>query len=230
MKRFALIGIGLIAVLAACSTPNSSLPQPSAETTVQQVPTGEVSLEQLGQMTPEQIEKLDLEQLQDIDKKLDAEFAVSEAEFQSQALSIKANTYCGSYTGAIWPNADHTRKCALSIGAETYNTNVRFKFAGPNWSSDGCSTVPDYVFLNACRHHDFAYRNLPKYQQFRTDAMRLQADQRFYSNMKSRCEVRYSGLLNTPKRIYCKGVAYTYYVGVRTLGRPSYYGTTKLFP
>lgn len=226
LLQIGLVGLGLIALLAACSTPSSTLPQP--QDTTLQTPTGEITLDQLGKMTPEQIEQLNQGQLEAVNKKLDDEFAASEAEFRSDALVATATGYCGSYTGALWPNAAHTLKCAVNIGADNYVSSVRSKFSGPNWTSDGCSNVPDYVFLNACRHHDFAYRNLPKYGQFRTTATRLKADQKFYSNMVARCEARFSRF--NPSRYVCKGVAYTYYVGARNLGISSYYGTTKLFP
>jgi hypothetical protein len=238
MKRYPLIAIAMIAALAACSTPNSSVPTdvtPTTETitTPTTVPTGEITLEQLGKMTPEQIEKLSPEQLAGVGKLVDADVASVEAglklpEVASGNLSAQAASNCGSYTYPAWPNAELTRKCALNINYKQYVEKVRFWYNGPDWSSDGCSSVPDYVFLDPCRHHDFAYRNMPKYNQFRTALFRKQADDRFYSNMKSRCEERYSWW--DPRRSYCKGVAYTYYKGVRLLGANSYYGTLVLYP
>jgi hypothetical protein len=236
MKRYPLIAIAMIATLAACSTPNSSVPQdakPAEAVEAPAAPFKDPVLAEVAKMTPEQIEALSPEKLADIEKRVDADVAKIEAELPalekgSGNLSAQSAADCGSYTPPAWPNAALTRKCALAIDYNTYVKKVRFSYFGPDWSSDGCSTVPDYVFLDVCRHHDFAYRNLPKYGQFRNATLRKLADDKFYFNMIARCKERYSWW--DPRRTYCKAVASSYYGGVRVGGISAYYGTRQLYP
>jgi Prokaryotic phospholipase A2 len=231
MKRYPLIAIA-IAMLVACSTPNSNLPDTTTVTSVQ-TPTTEITLERLGKMTPEQIEKLSPEQLADIEKKVDTDVAKIEAtlpalETGNGQLSAQAASNCGSYVSPAWPNAALTKKCAIYNGYKYYETYIYNTFYGPDWKDDGCSTVPDYVFLGPCRHHDFAYRNLPQYGQFRNATTRKLADERFYVNMIDRCKDRYSWY--DPRRSYCKSVAFTYYSGVRVGGSSAYYNAKQRYP
>lgn len=86
---------------------------------------------------------------------------------------------------------------------------------GFDWSTDDCSAAPDrplgFDFTNACRHHDFGYRNYKALGQFRAHKARV--DDTFYADMKRVC-VRYSVLV----RAACYSVAWTYYQAVHVFG------------
>ena len=103
---------------------------------------------------------------------------------------------------------------------------------GPNYKTDGCSSVPDYVFFDACAQHDFGYRNLPLFQQFRSEKYRRLADERFYSNMKARCDSKYGSWYEKTQRKYCKGVAYAYFIGVTKItdgGSDAFFNTKAIY-
>jgi Prokaryotic phospholipase A2 len=212
-----------IATLVACGTPSANLAAPTAE----------ITLEQLGTMTLEQLQTLSPEQLAEIEKKVDADVARVEAkrpapETKDGPISAQAASDCGSFISPAWPNAALTKQCAINNDYKKFNSSIYNSFNGPDWSDDGCSNVPDYVFAEVCRHHDFAYRNLPQYAQFRNAATREQADDRFYSNMIARCNDRFAWY--NPQRPICKGVAFTYYTGVRVGGSSAYNDAMQRYP
>ncbi len=83
--------------------------------------------------------------------------------------------------------------------------------AAPN----GCTGVPDsgygFNFNASCNDHDNCYA----FKYFGDSASGRQAcDVRFLNNMKAHCNTRSSW----GQRTFCRGVAYTYYYGVRALG------------
>jgi hypothetical protein len=91
------------------------------------------------------------------------------------------------------------------------------------WTTDGCS-VPvlgssgrTYDFYNACRRHDFAYRNIGKLDggQWWTAEMRAKVDMVFKKDMLANCRQR-------PKaaRTSCTAWAETYYSAVRVYAGP----------
>ncbi|MEU4618681.1 phospholipase [Actinoplanes sp. NPDC023801] len=81
-----------------------------------------------------------------------------------------------------------------------------------DWSSDLCSRAPDtplgFDFGNACRHHDFGYRN------YRTDFARHKdrIDEVFRADLRRVCDAR--PLMAQP---FCNSIAFTYYEAVRLL-------------
>jgi hypothetical protein len=84
-----------------------------------------------------------------------------------------------------------------------------------DWSSDGCTRAPDtpagFDFADACRHHDFGYRN------YRHDLARHREriDEVFRADLRRICDGH--RLLAQP---FCNGIAFTYYEAVRLLPRP----------
>jgi Prokaryotic phospholipase A2 len=246
MKRYPLIAIAMIAALAACSTPNSSVPtdvKPAEAVEVPAAPFTDPVLTEVSQMTQEQIEALSPEKLADLQARVEAETAKIDAELAatrkadgSGNLSAQAESNCGSYTYPAWPNAALTKKCYFNVDYNTYRTKVRFWYSGPDWSSDGCGKIralgpfgkADYVFRNVCIHLDFAYRNMPRYRQFRNYDQRLAIDKRFYSQMNSRCRERYAWV--NPNRYVCYGVATAYYGAIRIGGATHYYTALTLYP
>ncbi len=91
------------------------------------------------------------------------------------------------------------------------------------WTTDGCSvpvlgsTGRTYDFYNACRRHDFAYRNIGKLDNGKwwTAEMRAKVDEVFKKDMLSDCKQR-------PKasRASCTAWAETYYRAVRVYAGP----------
>jgi hypothetical protein len=81
-----------------------------------------------------------------------------------------------------------------------------------DWSSDLCSLAPDtplgFDFSNACRHHDFGYRN------YRADFARHKdrIDEVFRADLRRICDSR--PLMAQP---FCNSIAFTYYEAVRLL-------------
>ena len=98
---------------------------------------------------------------------------------------------------------------------------------GPfDWSDNGCSSpvgnAPSgFRFLNACKRHDFGYRN---YGHGLTvvpyDSTREFVDNRFRTDMYNWCNNNTSGEKNTD----CKGWADTYHFAVRWAGGKAFYG------
>jgi hypothetical protein len=83
-----------------------------------------------------------------------------------------------------------------------------------DWSSDACTRAPDvpasFDFADACRHHDFGYRN------YRADIARHRdrIDEVFRADLRRVCDARHP--LAQP---FCNGIAFTYYEAVRLLPR-----------
>jgi Prokaryotic phospholipase A2 len=204
------IVISILLVLTACSTTSSPPKQP------------QLTLEEIAQLTPEQIAQMDEEQLKAINQTLEPEFAKTRDLLASVSghlgISAQAQTQ-------RWPNYDLTLYNAVGISAETYISSVRFSYLGPEWESNACTGVPDnplgFPFANSCTHHDFGYRNVPKYSRGRSEEVRKMIDARFLGNMKSVCEKNYS--IFSSSRYSCTILAYTYYAGVRQLAQDIYY-------
>ncbi|WP_433792287.1 phospholipase [Actinoplanes sp. CA-252034] len=83
-----------------------------------------------------------------------------------------------------------------------------------DWSSDVCSRAPDtpigFDFADACRHHDFGYRN------YRDDLAghKDRIDEVFRADLRRVCDARHQ--LAQP---FCNSIAFTYYEAVRFLPR-----------
>lgn len=92
-----------------------------------------------------------------------------------------------------------------------------------DWGSDGCSTpLPaglgdtgrSYNFRAACQHHDFGYRNAPRFGLWNSSE-RKRIDDRFYSDMKADCAPR-----PWTQKTSCLAWASIYYSAVRVAGGP----------
>ena len=92
-----------------------------------------------------------------------------------------------------------------------------------DWSSDGCSapvvesTGRTFDFTEACRRHDFGYRNIAKLENGRRwDAgMRAKVDAVFRRDMRAHCAKR-----PAVARVACRTWAEVYYRVVRARGGP----------
>lgn len=101
--------------------------------------------------------------------------------------------------------------------ADSRNPDLRF-----DWVSDGCS-IPilgssgkDYDFTNACRRHDFAYRNFVILDGGRwwNSTLRSRVDTQFKSDMHTEC-----GNRSLVSKVKCLAWAELYYRAVRIFGR-----------
>lgn len=90
-----------------------------------------------------------------------------------------------------------------------------------DWSSDGCSapmvgsTGRSFDFTDACRRHDFAYRNYRTIDKGRhwNEKLRHRIDAKFRSDMMTTCATRPRTM-----RAMCRGWARTFFRAVRTWG------------
>lgn len=86
-----------------------------------------------------------------------------------------------------------------------------------DWSSDDCSaplvgsTGVSFDFTDACRRHDFGYRNYKDLGVF--EERKAEVDNRFLADMKAHCATRSPFLQPS-----CYRWAYTFYYAVRAFG------------
>ena len=92
-----------------------------------------------------------------------------------------------------------------------------------DWGTDGCSapivqsTGRSFDFYNACRRHDFGYRNMSRFKNGRvwSVALRLRIDAQF------RKDARASGTSKLRlTKVQCLAWAETYFRAVRSFGAP----------
>lgn len=210
--------VALLALLVACSQQN-----PGSQS---------FTLEQIGQLTPEQIDGLSDAQLQEIQRLLEPEFATAEASLAQLQSELNLSPQDLEAQDSRWPNFSYTVYVATGISYKTFFSSYYNKYSGPNWSNDGCSNSPDYPlglnFKPSCNHHDFGYRNVSQYARGRNETYRKYVDSRFLSNLKIVCgDVSW---LNPTLKAKCYALAYTYYTAVRNLGKSSYYKNPQRYP
>ncbi|HEU4741982.1 MAG TPA: phospholipase A2 [Meiothermus sp.] len=121
------------------------------------------TLEQIAALTPEQIDALSESELQKIQTVLQPEFAQVESELAQLQSQLDAEALSDvEAQDSRWPNFSHTAYVAAGISYKTFFSSYYRKYAGPDWSNNGCSNFPDKpLFLNfkdPCNHHDFGYR------------------------------------------------------------------------
>ena len=102
--------------------------------------------------------------------------------------------------------------------ANEQNHDVRL-----DWSSDGCSapivqsTGRSFDFYDACRRHDFGYRNMSRFKNGRvwSNALRLRIDAQFRRDARASCvfKIRLT-------KMQCLAWAETYFRAVRSFGAP----------
>jgi hypothetical protein len=92
-----------------------------------------------------------------------------------------------------------------------------------DWSTDGCSapivqsTGRSFDFYNACRRHDFGYRNMSRFKNGRVwnETVRVRIDGQFRKDARASCT---SKLRLT--KMQCLAWAETYFRAVRSFGAP----------
>ena len=92
-----------------------------------------------------------------------------------------------------------------------------------DWNTDGCSapivqsTGRSFDFYNACRRHDFGYRNMSRVKNGRVwnQALRLRIDAQFRKDARASCflKIRLT-------KVQCLAWAETYFRAVRSFGAP----------
>ena len=92
-----------------------------------------------------------------------------------------------------------------------------------DWSTDGCSapivqsTGRSFDFYNACRRHDFGYRNMSRFKNGRVwnETVRLRIDGQFRKDARASCtsKIRLT-------KVQCFAWAETYFRAVRSFGTP----------
>jgi Prokaryotic phospholipase A2 len=89
-----------------------------------------------------------------------------------------------------------------------------------NWGDDGCSCSPDdlgeYNFLDACKRHDFGYRNAKKMGRFDTK-LKERIDNNFKDDLYNVCN-KFSGW-QSYKGGECRRIADIYVVFVKKFGK-----------
>jgi hypothetical protein len=232
MKKLAAF-IGLV-ILASCSTTPEPAELSSSASNTALVQSSKVTLDQIPNMTSEEIESLSEEQMNSV-------FAQAEIELEAFAQANGLKSFVKSATAndaedlaraaRKWPNYGYTLYVATIASYESYNNYFYRAYKGPTWSDDGCSRIPPSIFdNNACRQHDFGYRNVPQYRQGRNETVRKNVDGRFLSNMKVKCDREYDGFLESVKRLQCRAQALVIYGAVRVGGKGSYDKTDARFP
>jgi len=92
-----------------------------------------------------------------------------------------------------------------------------------DWSTDGCSapivqsTGRSFDFYNACRRHDFGYRNMSRFKNGHvwSETLRLRIDEQLRKDMRSSCTTR-----DVISRTQCFAWAETFFRTVRRFGAP----------
>ena len=92
-----------------------------------------------------------------------------------------------------------------------------------DWSTDGCSapivqsTGRSFDFYDACRRHDFGYRNMSRFKNGRVwnETVRLRIDGQFRKDARASCtsKIRLT-------KVQCLAWAETYFRAVRSFGTP----------
>lgn len=140
-----------------------------------------LTLASVERMTPVQIERLNANQVDAL---------LLEADRSAQRF-LDA-TLRGPLSGPVWPSADYTLYYAANLSYDSWDTSDYKKSPGADLTSDGCSfpvaAAYKKVFgASACRHHNYAYRNVAQYRQTHNEAVRRVLDLRFLADMHLQC-------------------------------------------
>ncbi|HWS37052.1 MAG TPA: phospholipase [Actinoplanes sp.] len=91
---------------------------------------------------------------------------------------------------------------------------ARWAAYGFDWSTDVCTLAPDtpfgFDFTDACRHHDFGYRN----HQSTIARHKKRIDEVFRADLRRICDAR-----RLAAQPLCNATAFTYFEAVRILPR-----------
>ncbi|UQN06481.1 phospholipase A2 [Deinococcus sp. QL22] len=169
-----------------------------------------VTLDALERLTPAQLKALNKEQTEAL--WLEADRAISK---------VADAVLKGPDNKPKWPHADLTMYTALLMTDEAYERDVYKSYRGPDWTSDGCSFPVAAAYkkafdAQACRHHDFSYRNVAQYRQGRDEAMRRAIDLRLLLDLRFQCLT--DSALNVNQHA-CDLAAVAAYVQARKVGK-----------
>ena len=181
---------------------------------------GSITLKDLERMTPAQLQGLTQDQIGALD--LEA----------NRMIDSFVNTLKGPQPGPKWPNADVTMYLSSGVTDEGYERDVYKSYAGPDWTSDGCSFPVAAMYkkafdTQACRHHDFGYRNVAQYRQGRNEAMRQIIDLRLLLDMRYQCLT--DDVLSV-KQHDCDLAAVAAYVQARKTGKALFDAVPARYP
>jgi hypothetical protein len=144
-------------------------------------------------------------------------------------------TASASGGGTAEVDSSYVQRLMFTTPISTFSADAKAR-VGPDghggdtwfdWSTDLCSaplvgnTGRSFNFTDACRRHDFGYRNDKRLDQrygsgrFWNSSARKRIDQQFLADMRAHCDGR--RLLDRPT---CRAWAYTYYNAVRIAGGP----------
>jgi hypothetical protein len=142
-------------------------------------------------------------------------------------LAIIALAATSFVTGPI-PDSEAAdfQRLMFATSLSAFVTNANTASPALDWSTDHCSaplvgnTGRSFDFTNSCRRHDFAYRNLKRFDRREPGAWwnsqwRVAVDQQFRRDLRSQCEGR-----PLSQRITCRWWAEIFYRAVRTFGGP----------
>lgn len=91
-----------------------------------------------------------------------------------------------------------------------------------DWSSDGCTTAPDfpkgYNFQDSCYRHDFGYRNYRNQARLHLADNRKKIDKKLKKDCNDECTNHLAAEL-VFKWLECRRIAQLYYVAVRVFGK-----------
>lgn len=92
-----------------------------------------------------------------------------------------------------------------------------------DWSSDGCTTAPDfpkgYNFRDSCYRHDFGYRNYRNQARLHLGDNRKRIDKKLRKDCNDECTKKFGDDEKPFKWLQCRKVAEFYYVAVRVFGK-----------
>lgn len=142
-------------------------------------------------------------------------------------MALLASILVAACMSATPPPAAHVvaKKLVFNTSLTTFikQADAESRDSRLTWTTDGCSvpvlgsTGRTFDFYNACRRHDFAYRNIGKLDggKWWTPEMRAKVDAVFKKDMLLNCKPRKSAA-----RKACTAWAETYYSAVRAYAGP----------
>ncbi|MEO6125125.1 MAG: phospholipase A2 [Ilumatobacteraceae bacterium] len=149
------------------------------------------------------------------------------------ALALTALPSAAGGGGTAGSDSAYVQQLLYSTSMNDFTT-IAAAHTGPDgsggdtwfdWSNDLCSaplvgnTGRSFNFSDACRRHDFGYRNTKRLDQryggYWNSDSRKRIDQQFLADMRSHCKHR--RLIDRPT---CHSWAYTFYRAVRVAGGP----------
>lgn len=142
---------------------------------------GPITLAAVEQMTPARIQQLSRDQIDGL---------LFEADHSVQ-MFLDANLK-GPLPGPVWPSADYTLYFAAQLSYEAWATSDYKKAPGADLTTDGCSFPVAAAYkkafdTNACRHHDYGYRNLAQYRQTHNESVRKVLDMHLLNDLHLQC-------------------------------------------